>query len=355
MDEKEKFEVKKEEIDAQSMEKIPFITLDNIGNYFGGQSEEDTVESLIKKAADEYELALRNTVVEKRKMLLNNVCIYFDKIIDKKGKIPSDLFIKTKGSLLKIYIASDNGEKAARLYSEIEEFYDLLSENEQKEHEIRYGKVLFDYVKYLNEHNRFEEFFDAIKVLLALLNENESDEGLLIKSNCYSILGAIYFEAKKYDPAIDFAYNALVLTTQIENKTAAINNQYAIFAFNLGNIYFQADKYDNAIKLFTLAADFAKTQVFESAFVVFTTASNYLAQVYVCQGDYRKAIDRYLSAIEHIDAAFSGEAVGKTKIDFLNRIAILYGEYLDDADAAERYSREAQKLEDASSSPDEDE
>lgn len=339
--------VKTVEIDAKKAEKISFITLDNIGNYFGGEGEEDTVESLIKKAAEEYELALRNKVVEKRSMLLNNVCIYFDKITDKKGRIPSGLFMDTKGSLLHIYTLSDNREKAARLYGEIKDFYDALSENEQEDYEIKYAKILFDYVKYLNGGGRTEEFLNVIKVLLAVVKGNETDDGLLIESNCYSMLGAIYFQAKMYDPAIDFAYNALALTNRIENKTAAINNQYAIFAFNLGNIYFQADKYDNAIKLFTTAIDFAKTQVFESVFIVFKTASNYLAQVYVCQGEYQKAIDRYLSAIEYMSATFSGKTVTETNIDFLQRISLIYKEYLNDERAADKYGVEAQKLMDS--------
>lgn len=341
---KKEFYAKKNETDSINIEKIPFITLDNISNYFSSQESEDTVETLIEKATTEYELALKNEISEKKEMLLNNVCIYFDKIIDKEGTIPLTLFINTKGNLLNIHISKNSNEKVNKIINEIKDFYTSSSDSEKKENEIKYGTILFDYATYLNNINNFKELFATINIILELLDDNETDESLLITSRCYSLLGSIYFEAKMYDQAIEYAFNALVMTNQIQNKTSTTDNQYAIYAFNLGNIYFQSDHYDNAIKLFTLAIDFAKTQVFASKFLVFKTASDYLAQVYVCKKQYQKAIEEYLSASTYITEVFSGEIVQKTNIDFLERIALIYKEFLENPEAANRYNKEAEKL-----------
>ncbi len=338
---KEKMKTKKESKDVD-VENTPFITLDNISNYFSSEKD-DSIETLIENAKNEYELAIKNDVEEKRIMLLNNVGIYFDKIINKNGKIPIDLYINTKEKLLSSYISNNNYEKATNHYMELKEFYNSLDDNTKEKYQIKYTLISLDYVKYLNSINEFANFMPTIDNIFEILYENESDEALFIKSNCHSLLGTIYFEAKKYDDAIDYAYTALVLTNQIENKTKEIVNQYAIFAFNLGNIYFQCDKYDNAIKLFNLTIEFSKEHSFESKLTVFTYSANYLSQVYVCQEEYEKAIRNYIDAISYLEKNFSSDSILDTKIDFLQRIILLYNDYLKDAQAATKYEEELKK------------
>ncbi len=328
------------EVDVDS---IPFVTLDNISNYFS-KDKDDSVETLIESAKGEYELSLKNEVIEKRLMLLNNVCIFFNKINDKEGVIPNNLFFNTKKDLLNIYMSLNNLEKTSNLYNEIKKFYNSLDNNTKLEYQIKYTSLSLDYVKYLNSNNEFSNFMEIIDNIFEILYENESDEALIIKSNCHSLLSSIYFEAQKFDESIDYAYTALVLTNQIENKTKDIKNQYAIFAFNLGNIYFQCDKYDNAITLFNLVIEFSKEHAYESKLMVFTYSSNYLAQVYVCLEEYKKAIEEYKNAISYLEEAFSSDEILNTKIDFLQRISIIYDEYLFDQENSSKYQSEVQKL-----------
>lgn len=328
------------EVDVDS---IPFVTLDNISNYFSSEKD-GSVETLIESAKKEYELSLKNEVIEKRLMLLNNVCIFFNKINDKEGTIPNNLFFNTKKDLLNIYMSLNNLEKVSNFYNEIKEFYNSLDNNTKSEYQIKYTSLSLDYVKYLNSNNEFSSFMEIIDNIFEILYENESDEALIIKSNCHSLLSTIYFEAQKFDEAIDYAYTALVLTNQIENKTEEIKNQYAIFAFNLGNIFFQCDKYDNAITLFKSVIDFSKEHSYESKLMVFTYSSNYLAQVYVCLKEYEKAIEEYKDAISYLEENFSNNEILNTKIDFLQRISIIYDKYLFDQENSSKYEVEAQEL-----------
>lgn len=328
------------EMSEMNADKIPFITLDNIGDYFN-KNEEESIESLIEKATKEYNLAKSNQVPEKSLMLLNNACIYFYKIRQKGGAVPSELFFNVNSELIKTMRACDPHEIVPDVIDEIDAHYQALTEAEQNHYVIPYCKILLQYIFYLNDNDDFSTLIKYVDLVLDLLDENECDEALYIQSNCFSVLSSLYFEAKLYDEAINYGYNALMTMKEIQDKTPAVYNQYATFAFNLGNIYFQSDKYENAITMFTFTIGFCKENEFKDNFVILHYASNYLSQVYVCQKEYDRAIQGYSDYIAYSNAHFSGDRATKVVADFLYRIAFIYKKFLNDTETAKQYIDQA--------------
>lgn len=324
---KEKKNEKEENIDV---DKIPFVTMENISNYFNKDEKEETVDDLINKASKEYDLAMSNNVHEKKIMLLNNACIYFDKINKKDGFVPLNLFYDVKLELLKLYVAGNDDDHILTIVEDASNHFSLLNDEEKKDFSLKYCNLLLQYILYLRKINDLEYLVTCINLVFGLLKDNNCDDALYIKSNVLFILSSIYFENKMYDEAIDYGYNAMMMTKDIVNKTPDINNQYATFVFNLGNIYFQSDKFDNAITLFKFNIDFCKENAFRDKLLLLNYSSNYLSQVYVCKEQYDEAVNNYLDYISYSNENFSGDEANKIVIDFLSRIGIIYHRFLKD-------------------------
>lgn len=333
----------KEKINKKKMQdnSIPFITMDNIGDYVN--NEDYSIEDLIEKATKEYNLALNNNVIEKREMLLNNACIYFNKIIKKNGTIPPKLYLDVKLEQFNIYFGTMNTDQMEKTIKEVENYYSSLNDK-QDAISIKYCNILLQYLYYLNDNNKFQELFDYANIILETLEENNSDDAFFIQANTFSILSSIYFEGKRYEQAIDFAYNALMLINEIQNKTPRIYDLYATFAFNLGNIYLQSDNYNNAATVLKMTVDFCKENEFKSKFSILNYASNYLAQTYVCKKEYENAINEYLDYIDYSKDNYSGDNANKIVLDFLYRIALIYHRFLNDDKTAKKYINSANEV-----------
>ncbi len=340
---KEKFKNKKlQQEDSTSIDSIPFITMDNIGDYVN--NEEYSIEDLIEKATKEYHLAIDNQVMEKRKMLLNNACIYFNKITEKNGTIPPKLYLDVKLEQFNLYLVTDDDNHINKTIEEVNNYYLSLNDEMKDTISIKYCNILLQYLYYLNDNNNFQELFDYANTILETLEENNSDDALFVQGNTFSLLSSIYFEGKVYDRAIDFAYNALMFINEIQNKTPSIYDMYATFAFNLGNIYLQSDNYNNAVTVLKMTVDFCKENEFKSKFSILNYASNYLAQTYVCKKEYENAINEYLDYISYSNENYSGDNANKIVIDFLYRIALIYHRFLNDDENAKKYINNANEV-----------
>lgn len=318
-------------------EKIPFITLDNIGDYFGSEGDAITVEELIERAKKEQRLAHENESIEKSIMLLGNAEIYLARIAKTGEKVPADLFLGIKGDLLSIYLRIFDIEHANTVFGEIDEYFDSLTDDEKDVCAISYARIASSYVHFLSGTDDIAWLVNVANKILSLLDENSTDDALLIKANCFSILGALYFEAKDHKTAIDLYYNALMITKEIENKTEDIYKHYATLAFNLGNVYFQSDNYTNAVTMFKFTRDFCLENEFDDRFTILHYSTNYLSQVYVCTEEYESAIEGYLSYVEYSREQFEGDEALIVEIDFLYRVALIYKKFLDDEKNAKVY------------------
>lgn len=332
-----------EDSEEAKNEKIPFITLDNIGDYFGSEAEDITVADLIERAKKEQKLARENASLEKSIMLLGNAEIYLARIAKTGEKVPSELFLGIKGDLLSIYIRISDVDHAHTVFGEIDEYFDSLTDDEKDACVISYAQIALSYVHFLNGVDDIAWLVNVTNKILSLLDENGSDDVLLIKANCFSLLGAIYFEAKEYKVAIDLYYNALMITKEIEDKTEDIYKQYATLAFNLGNVYFQSDNYTNAATMFKFTRDFCLENEFDDRFTILHYSTNYLSQVYVCTEDYESAIEGYLSYVEYSKENFEGDEALTVEVDFLYRVALIYKKFLDDESNARVYLDKARK------------
>lgn len=323
-------------------DKIPFVTMDNLSDYFN--NEEDSVEDLINKATKEYNLALSNNVNEKKIMLLNNACIYFDKINENGSVVPSNLFYDVKLELLKLYIAANDSDHILTIVEDASNNFASLDDDGKSNISLKYCNLLLQYIFYLRNINDLESLVTCINLAYGLLKDNDCDDALYIKSNVLFILSSIYFENKMYDEAIDYGYNAMMMTKDIVNKTPDIYNQYVSFVFSLGNIYFQSDKYDNAITLFKFNIDFCKDNEFKDRILLLNYSSNYLSQVYVCKKQYDEAINNYLDYISYSNENLLGDNANKVVIDFLYRIGVIYHKFLNDSVNAKVYIDKANEI-----------
>ncbi len=338
-EEEEKAKLEEENINP---DKIPFVTMDNLSDYFN--NEEDSVEDLISKATKEYNLALSNNVHEKKIMLLNNACIYFDKINKNGSIVPSNLFYDVKLELLKLYITGKDIDHILTIVEDASTYFASLDDDEKDNSSLKFCNLLLQYIFYLRDINDLEQLVTSINLAYGLLKDNDCDDALFIKSNILFILSSINFEAEMYDEAIDYGYNAMMLTKNIVNKTPDIYNQYASFVFSLGNIYFQSDMYDNAITLFKYNIDFCKENEFKDRILLLNYSLNYLSQVYVCKKQYDDAINGYLDYISYSNENFSGDEASKVVIDFLYRIGVIYHKFLNDDVNAKVYIDKANEV-----------
>ncbi len=325
-------------------EKIPFITLDNIGNYnFGSEDKEDSVDEMIEKARREHALARKNPSLEKSIMLLNNACIYFDKILAAGSRVPADLFFTVKSDQLKALVVTGDTDGADRVFDETVEYYSALDGEEREHNVIPYCNILLDCIFHFCRSGEFEKLSVSVNTVFELLESNDSDDALKIKATCFSSLGQLYFESKDYDRAIDYSYNALMTMKEVKDKTPEVYNRYATLAFNLGNVYFQSDKYENAETLFKFTLDFCRDNEFDGNMNIMQYAANYLSQVYVCMENYSDAIEGYLSHVSYSHENFSGDEALGTEAEFLYRVALIYHKFLHDDENAVKYSEQAKE------------
>lgn len=314
-------------------EKIPFLTLDNIGNYFGQEEQEESTEALLAKARKEYDLACKNSVPEKRLMLLNNACIFFDKIIEKDGKIPFSLFAEVKEKLLDLYYIIDEENMAKQCFSELTDFFAECDE-ESDDNNHFYCKTALSYCHFLDRHDEVQDTANLCSKIYNILQNDNSDAALEIKGESLALLGKLFLEGEVFDRAIAYFYNAYRLIGDIKEKTPEVLDKFASYGFNLGNAFFQADSYEEALQYFDEAIDFCKHNKMENAFDIMKFSYNYSAQVYVCTREYDKAVERYSEFIDYAKNNFSEEKTATTFVEFLYRIAVVCHRFLqNDAEA----------------------
>jgi signal transduction histidine kinase/tetratricopeptide (TPR) repeat protein len=149
---------------------------------------------------------------------------------------------------------------------------------------------------------------NALKYRLQILEINKQLKDTVQTASTLNIIGNSYKTLKNYDKALEYYQSALTLNKQI-NKGGKNDNNMVNNLINIGTIYQSRGDNQNSIRYFN---DALATKEKNGTPYEIAVMHNYLASLYLAQGNYPEAEDHTKQAIEFMNSTDNKRALASS-------------------------------------------